>query len=195
MYNEFEYDLIDDVVSRATQSRVSYTSQAEEFRSLNADLQTYLDDLKTIDDDNRQLQESIEQFRTNYIQALENHLKILPNDFHQESVLLTNGHIERYKLKCCTRRFLSEREEFKRRINFLSIDEKEQIKRLNALQKKERAVRNEFIKLNQQIQNYEINLEKEKQSHQQAMNILDDLRIQLEQKCVERSNTEVKHNL
>jgi len=190
MFNLFEDQLIDDAVSRAEQSRVSYNLQTEEFRSLNTNLQTYLDDIKKIDDDNHKLQENIEQIRTQYIITLENHLKRLPNDFRIQSQLLNDVHIERYKLKSRTRRFLTEREEYKRRINFVSRNEKDQIKQLNILQKQERIIRNEFTQLNEQLQRTLKYVDNEKQIHQQAMDRVDDLQIQLEQKCVERSKTE-----
>jgi chromosome segregation ATPase len=190
MFNLFEDQLIDDAVLRAEQSRVSYNLQTEEFRSLNTNLQTYLDDIKIIDDDNHKLQENIEQIRTQYIITLENHLKRLPNDFRIQSQLLNDVHIERYKLKSRTRRFLTEREEYKRRINFVSRNEKDQIKQLNILQKQERIIRNEFTQLNEQLQRTLKYVENEKQIHQQAMDRVDDLQIQLEQKCVERSKTE-----
>jgi len=190
MFNLFEDQLIDDAVLRAEQSRVSYNLQTEEFRSLNTNLQTYLDDIKIIDDDNHKLQENIEQIRTQYIITLENHLKRLPNDFRIQSQLLNDVHIERYKLKSRTRRFLTEREEYKRRINFVTRNEKDQIKQLNILQKQERIIRNEFTQLNEQLQRLLKYVENEKQIHQQAMDRVDDLQIQLEQKCVERSKTE-----
>ncbi|CAF3156375.1 unnamed protein product [Rotaria sp. Silwood2] len=190
MFNLFEDQLIDDIVSRAEQSRISYNSQREEFRNLNASLQTYLGDIKTIDDNNRHLQENIHQIRTNYISTLENYLKHLLNDFRQISQQLTEVHIDRYKFKSRARRIVNEREEFKRRINFIAANEKEQIKRLNILQKKERSVRNEFLKLNEQLQNCLTYVENEKQIHQKAMNKVDSLQLQLEQICVERSKTE-----
>ncbi|CAM4782059.1 unnamed protein product [Rotaria magnacalcarata] len=179
-----------DVVSRAEESRISYNLQTEEFRNLNADLQIYVGDLKTIDDDNRQLQESIEQIRTNYILSLENQLKRLPQDFHEHSRILTDGHIQRYASKSRARRFFNESEEFKRRIVFVSSNEKWQTERLNVLQKIERSVHNELIKLNRQLQSCLKYVEKEKQAHQKSMDIVDDLQVQLEQKHVERSKTE-----
>ncbi|CAM2724985.1 unnamed protein product [Rotaria socialis] len=179
-----------DVVSHAEKFRISYNLQTEEFRNLNADLQTYLGDLKTIDDGNRQLQESIEQIRTNYILSLENQLKRLPQDFHEHSRILTDGHIQRYASKSRARRFFNETEEFKRRISFVSSNEKEQTKRLNVLQKIECSAHNELIKLNQQLQSCLKYVEKEKQVHQKSMDTVDNLQVQLEQKYVERSKTE-----
>jgi chromosome segregation ATPase len=190
MLNFLKDQLLDDVVSRAEQSRFSYTLQTEEFRNLNSNLQTYLNDIKIIDDENCQLQENIEQIRTNYIITLENHLKRLPEDFRQESSILTEAHIERYKSKSRAKRFINEREELKKRINFAVSNEKDQIKRLNNLQKQERLVNNEFKNLNAQIQNLYNYVQIEKQTHQQAMNKVDNLQIQLEQICIERSKTE-----
>jgi chromosome segregation ATPase len=183
-------NLLEDVVSRAEQSRFSYTLQTEEFRQLNSNLQTYLNNIKTIDDENRQLQEKIEQIRTNYIRTLENHLKRLPEDFRQESYILTEAHIERYKSKSRAKRFINEREELKKRINFVLNNEKEQLKHLNNLQKQERFVKNEFQNLNEQIQHLYHYVRTEKQTHQRAMTKVDDLQIQLEQICIERSKTE-----
>jgi len=194
MVSLFEDQLIDDVVTRAEQSRVSYNIQTEEFRNLNANLQIYLNDIKTIDDDNRQLQENIEEIRTNYILSLENHLKRLPFDFRQQSQTLTGAHLERYKSKSRAKRFTNEREELKRRIHFVASNEKEQTKRLNTLQKQERTVRNEFNKLNEQIQNLSNYVENEKQNYCQAMDRVDNLHVQLEEISVERSKTEVKKN-
>jgi hypothetical protein len=190
MFSLFEDQLIGDVFSRAEQSRVSYNLQTEEFRNLNADLQTYLGDIKTIDDNNHQLQENIEEIRTKYISTLENHLKLLPNDFRQQSQILTDAHLTRYKFKSRTRRLISERDEFKRRIHFVAKNEKDQLKHLNLLQKQERSIRNEFMKLNEQLQRLLKYVENEKQIHQQSMDKVDDLQIQLEQSFIERSKTE-----
>ncbi|CAF1490824.1 unnamed protein product, partial [Rotaria sordida] len=63
------------------------------------------------------------------------HLKRLPEDFRQESHILTEGHIEHYKSKLHAKRFINEREELKKRIDFVARNKKEQIKRLNNLQK------------------------------------------------------------
>jgi hypothetical protein len=190
MFNIFDDQFLDDVVSRAEQSRFSYTIQTEEFRNLNASLQNYLNDIKRIDDENRQLQENIEQIRTDYIIILENHLKRLPEDFREESQVLTEAHLERYKSKTRAKRFVNEREELKKRMNFLAINEKDQIKRLNNLQKQERKVENELKILNEQLENLHHYVQTEKQAHQQAMHKVDYLQIQLEQICIERSKTE-----
>jgi chromosome segregation ATPase len=190
MLNFVKDQLLDDVVSRAEQSRFSYTLQTEEFRNLNSNLQAYLNDIKIIDEENRQLQDNIEQIRTNYIITLENHLKRLPEDFREESSILTEAHIERYKSKSRAKRSINEREELKKRINFAVSNEKNQIKRLNNLQKQERLVNNEFKNLNAQIQNLYNYVQTEKQTHQQAMDKVDNLQIQLEQICIERSKTE-----
>jgi chromosome segregation ATPase len=192
MFSLLEDQFIDDAVTRAEQSRVSYNTQTEEFRNLNANLQSYLGDIKTIDENNHQLQKNIEEIRTNYISTLENHLKLLPNDFREKSQKLTEGHIERYRIKSRTRRTNNEREELKRRINFIASNEKEHKKRLTILQKQEREVRNEFNKLNEQVQNLLKFVESEKQIHRQAMDKVDSLQIQHEQICFERSKTEVK---
>jgi chromosome segregation ATPase len=84
----------------------------------------------------------------------------------------------------------SEREELKRRIQFLATTEKGQCKHLNLLQKHERTVRNEFVQLNEQYQRLVKYVDSEKQLHQQAMEKVDDFQHQLEQICVERSKTE-----
>jgi chromosome segregation ATPase len=190
MFSLFQDPLIDDVFTRAEQSRVSYNLQTEEFRSLNANLQTYLGDIKIIDDNNHQLQENIEEIRGKYFLTLENHLKRLPNDFRQQSEILTTAHFQRYQFKSRTRRLNSEREELKRRIQFLASSEKDQSKHLNLLQKQERTVRNEFIQLNEQYQRLVKYVDSEKQLHRQAMEKVDDFQHQLEQICVERSKTE-----
>ncbi|UJR31832.1 hypothetical protein I4U23_019309 [Adineta vaga] len=191
MFSLFDDDqFIDDVVNRAEQSRQSYNIQTEEFRTLNTNLQTYLNDMKTMDGENRQLQEHIEQIRKEYISALENHLKRLPNDFREQSQTLNEAHLERYQSKTRAKRYLKERDELKRRIHFVASNEKEQVKRLNALQKQERIVRNEFNKLNQQIQTLLVYVDNEKQNYQQAMDKVDNLQIQLERICIERSKTE-----
>ncbi|CAF1490518.1 unnamed protein product, partial [Rotaria sordida] len=130
MFNFIEDHLLDDIFLRTEQSRLAYNLQTEEFRNLNENLQTYLNDIKKIDGKNRQLQNNIEQIYTNYIKALENHLKRLPEAFRQESHLLTEAHIERYKSKSHAKRFINEREEIKKRINFVATNEKEQIERL-----------------------------------------------------------------
>jgi len=192
MLNLFEEQLLDDVVSRVEQSRFSYYSHTEEFHNLNTNLQTYLNDSKRIDDENRQLQNNIEQIRTNYFVTLENHVKRLPEDFRQESHILTEADLERYKSKSRAKRFINEREELKKRINFISNNDKEQTKRLNNLQKQERFVHNEFKNLNEQIQNLYKYVEREKQTHRQAMDKVDQLQIQLEQSSIERSKTEVR---
>jgi chromosome segregation ATPase len=190
MFNLLEDQFLDDAVFRAEQSRFSYTLQMEEFRSLNSNLQVYLNDIKSIDDENHQLQENIEQLRTNYVVTLESHLKRLPEDFRQESQTLTEAHLERYKSKSRAKRFSNEREELKKRIHFLVTNEKDQTKRLNHLQKQDRSVTNEFKSLNQQIQTLYHYVQTEKHNHQEAMNKVDHLQIQLEEICIERSKTE-----
>lgn len=184
------FGLFNDVVLRAEQSRVSYNLQTEEFRNLNANLEIYLGDIKIIDNDNSQLQETIEQIRTRYILTLENNLKRLPNDFRIQSQILTDAHLERYKFKSRTRRLLAEREELKRRIHFVSTNEKDQTKYLNNLQKQERSIQNQFNQLNEQYQHVLKYVENEKQLHQQAMNKVDHLQIQREQIFIERSKIE-----
>ncbi|CAF1577086.1 unnamed protein product, partial [Rotaria sordida] len=67
-------------------------------------------------------------------------LKRLPEDFRQESHILTEGHIEHYKSKLHAKRFINEREELKKRIDFVARNKKEQIKRLNNLQKQQRII-------------------------------------------------------
>jgi chromosome segregation ATPase len=192
MLNLNEDQLLDDIVYRAEQSRFSYNLQNEEFRNLNTNLQTYLNDIKRIDNENRQLQTNIDQIRTNYLITLENHLKRLPEDFRQESSTLTDAHIERYKSKSRAKRFINEREELKKRIQFLTSNDKEQAKRLNNLQKQERLIQNEFKILNDQLQNLYNHVDNEKQTCRQAMEKVDDLQIQLEKISVERSKTEVR---
>ncbi|CAF3295658.1 unnamed protein product [Rotaria sp. Silwood2] len=190
MLNFFGDHLLDDVFSRAKQSRLEYNIQTEEFRNLNGNLQTYLNDIKKIDDENHQLQNNIEQLRTNYIKTLENHLKRLPEDFRQESHTLTEAHIERYKSKSHAKRFINEREELKKRINFVASNEKEQVKRLNNLQRQQCSVEKELKSLNEQLQNLYSYVEIEKQTHQQAMDKVDDLQIQLEKISIQRSKAE-----
>jgi hypothetical protein len=180
----------DQFILRAEQSRVSYNLQTEEFRSLNANLENYLGDIKIIDDENRQLQENIQLIRTKYISTIENHLKGLPNDFREHSQILTDAHIERYKYKSRTRRLVTEREELKRRIQFVANSEKDQIKYLNILEKQERSNRNELEKLNKEYQRLVKYVENEKQIHRQAMNKVDNLQIKLEQTCIDRSKIE-----
>ncbi|CAF4982603.1 unnamed protein product, partial [Rotaria sp. Silwood1] len=190
MFNIIDDHLVDDIFLRAKQSHIAYNLQTEEFHNLNENLQTYLNDIKKIDDENHQLQNNIEQIRTNYIKILENNLKYLPENFRQESHILTEAHIERYKSKSHAKRFINEREELKKRINFIASNEKEQIKRLNNLQRQQCLVEKELKILNEQLQNLYNYIENEKQTHQQAMNKVDDLQIQLEQICIERSKTE-----
>ena len=192
MLNLNEDQLLDDMVYRAEQSRFSYNLQTEEFRNLNTNLQTYLNDIKRIDDENRQLQTTVDQIRSNYLTTLENHLKRLPEDFRQESSTLTDAHIERYKSKSRAKRFISEREELKKRIQFLTSNDKEQAKRLNNLQKREHLIQNEFKVLNDQLQNLYYHVDNEKQTYRQAMDKVDDLQTQLEKVSVERSKTEVR---
>lgn len=192
MFNSVGGHLLDDVVSRVEQSRLAYSSQTEEFHGLNTNLETYLNDLKEIDDENRQLQDSVEQIRTNYISTLENHLKRLPDDFRQQSRTLTEAHIERYKLKSHAKRFVNEREEVKKRINFLANNEKEQMKRLNLLQKHQSSLEKELKRLREQMKTLYDCVENEKQKHREAMTKVDELQIQLEQVCNQRSKTEVK---
>ena len=191
MYGLLEDRCLDDVVSRAEQARLSYSLQHEEFRYLNANLQVYLTDMKRIEDENRQLEGMIEQIRNDYILTLEQHLKRLPNDFRQESQTLNNAHLERYRSKSRARRHLNEREETKKRIQFLVSQEKEASKRCNQLQKQERSMNNEMAKLNEQMQHLLRHVENEKQTHRQAMEKVDQLQLQLEQACVQRSKTEV----
>ena len=190
MFNLLKDQLIDEAVLRAEQWRVSYNLQTEEFRSLNANLQTYLGDIKTIDDENRQLQESIEEIRTKYILSLENHLKVLPNDFREQGQTLTNAHLERYRLKSHVRRCVTEREEWKRRIQFLTNNDKQQTKYFNQLERQDRLHRQEFQKLNEQFQRLVKLLANEKELHRQAMTKVDQLQIQLEQSWIDRSTTE-----
>lgn len=186
--------LLDDVTSRSEQSLLALNLQKEEFRSLNENLQIYLGDIKSIDDENRQLQDTIEEIRTKNIKILEHNLKRLPEDFQQQSHTLTEAHIERYKAKSHARRFVSEREELKKRINFVATNEKEQVKHINNLQKLQRSLQNQLKTLHEQVQNLCHFVENEKQTHRQAMNKVDDLQAQLEQIYNERSKTEVKTN-
>ncbi|CAF3471943.1 unnamed protein product [Rotaria socialis] len=190
MFNLLGDQAFEDLVTRVEQSRVAYHSQAEDFRDLNGSLQTYLKDIKKIDDENRLLQDNIEQIRTNYILTLDNHLKRLPQDFREHSHELTEAHIERYKSKSKARRFINEREELKKRINFVSSNEKEQTKRINNLQRHQNLVQKELKSLNEQLQNLYVFVENEKQQHLKAMSKVDDLQIQLEHICIQRSKTE-----
>ncbi|CAF1959714.1 unnamed protein product [Rotaria magnacalcarata] len=190
MFNLLGDHLFEDVVTRVEQSRVAYNSQAEDFRDLNGSLQAYLKDIKKIDHENRLLQDNIEQIRTNYILTLDNHLKRLPQDFREHSHKLTEAHIERYKSKSQARRFINEREELKKRINFVSSNEKEQIKRINNLQRHQNLVQKELKSLNEQLQHLYGFVENEKQQHLQAMSKVDELQIQLEHICIQRSKAE-----
>lgn len=190
MFNLMKDQLIDDAVLRAEQSRVSYNLQTEEFRSLNANLQTYLTDIKITDEKNRQIQEAIEDIRTKYIQTLENHLQRLPKDFREQSQSLTNVHLERYRLKSRLRRCATEREEWKRRIQFLTNTDKEQTKYFAQLQKQDQFHRQEFQKLNEHFQRLTKTLANEKELHRQAMAKVDQLHAQLEQSWIDRSKTE-----
>jgi chromosome segregation ATPase len=195
MFHLLDDHVLDDIVSRAEQSRVSYNIQTEEFRHLNGNLQTYLSDIKTIDDENHQLQNNIEQIRSNRILTLENHFKDLPDDFRQQSYTLTEAHLERYKSKSRAKRFISEREELKKRIHFVTNNDKIQTKQLNNLQKQERLTHSELLKLNEQIKNVFTYVETERQTHRQAMIKVDNLQGELERISVERSKTEVKKKL
>lgn len=190
MFNLLKDQLIDDAVLRAEQSRVSYNSQTEEFRLLNADLQTYLTNIKFTDEENRQIQENIEDIRRKYILTLENHLQRLPNDFREQSQTLTNAHLERYRLKSRLRRCANEREEWKRRIQFLTNTDKEQTKYFTHLQKQDQLHRQEFQKLNEHYQRLTKSLANEKELHRQAMTKVDQLHLQLEQSWIDRSKTE-----
>ena len=183
--------ILDDAAVRADQFRRSYDSQTEEFRHLNADLQRYLDEIRTIDHDNCELQDSIEQHRTSYVATLEEHLTRLPDDFREQSHILTDAHIERYRSKSRARRFTSERDELKRRIQFVASNEKEQGKRLRLLEKHDRLVSSEFLKLKDQIQTLKVALETEKQQHRQAVDKFDGLQLKFEKICIDRSTAEV----
>lgn len=174
--------------------RHSYDVQTEEFRLLNADLTTYLNEMKTLDDDNRQLQQMIDEIRKSYLIDLENHLLRVPENFRDQSRKLTSAHLERYKFKCRARRFVAEREEFKRRIHFVAVDEKQQIKHLKILEKQHRAILKENQHIVEQLETYLKNFEKEKTIHRQAMDRVDQLQHEYERICVERSKSEVKSN-
>ena len=195
MINTLQDSLLDEAVHRAEQSRHSYNVQTEEFRHLNANLQSYLDEIKTIDEENRRIQESIEAIRASYVTTLEHHLIRLPNNFRQQSQTLTQAHVERYKSKSRARRLTSEREELKRRIHFVARNEKDQHKQLTVLHKQERLVQNEFRQLSSHIESLLRSVENEKQLHRQAMSKVDHLQLQLEQVCVERSKTEVMESV
>lgn len=190
MFNRFEERLVDEMASRTEQSRFSYSNQTEDFRQLNTNFEIYINDMKRIDEENIQLQKSIDEIRLNYISTLENHLKRLPEDFRQESQILNDAHVERYKLKCRAKRFHNEREESKKRIHFVVTNEKLQLKRLNQLEKLELKLEQDFRTLNEQLQKVYSYVQTEKQRHQQAMDKVDCLRVQLEQSSIERSKTE-----
>ena len=191
LMTNLEDPFLDDVVHRAEQYRQSYNNQTEEFRHLNSNLFTYLDEIKTIDGENGNLQEKIEQLRRNFLLDLENSLNVLPKNFRQLSEKLTDAHHERYKFKSRARRFANDREELKRRIQFVSNCEKDQLKRLAQLQKEQRSTGNECRKLNEQYENLLHFVEKEKEIHQQSMSKVDQLQCELEQIYVERSKSEV----
>lgn len=182
--------LFDDVVFRIEQSRSSYNNQADEFRSLNSNLENYLDNIRTIDNNNQQLQEQIEQIRREYLLTLENHFKRLPDDFHAQSQTLTNVHLQRYQFKSRTRRLHAERQELKRRIEFLSSTEKLHLKHLTNLQKQDRLIQHELIKLTEQYENLCKQVQNVKHIYQQSMGQLDQLQIHYEDICSQRSKSE-----
>lgn len=163
------------------------TSPIEEFHQLNSHLEIYLDDIKRIDDENGRLQEQIDRLRTDYIQSVESHLKRLPEDFRDESDVLTRAHRQRYEWKSRAKRFLAEREELKKRIYFLGNAEKEQVKRRHMLEKFQRQLELDCRRIREQMNNLSENVQREKQIHQQSINHLDQLRLQLEQISIERS--------
>lgn len=194
MSNLLSEQVFDQAVNRAERSRHSYNVQTAEFRSLNGNLQIYLEEIRTIDQENRNLQDKIEEIRRTYLNALEYHLLRVPEHFREQSRTLTAAHVERYKLKSRARRFIAEREELKRRIHFVASDEKEQLKRLNRLQKYHRTIEKDYLQLKEQIQRLVNVLENEKVLHRQAMERVDQLQHRFEQICVERSKTEVKRS-
>ena len=186
------FNLFDRAVHQAEQSRQSYNVQTEEFRSLNENFTSYLDEIKTIDGFNRQLQQQIDQMREEFVRLLETHLLRAPDEFRELSRALTAAHLERYKFKSRARRFAAEREEWKRRIRFVSADTKEQIKQLNLMEKRHRASCTEHRQIAEQITNLGRHVENEKIHHRQAMDRVDQLQQDFERVCVERSKTEVK---
>ena len=165
-------------------------SSTEEFHQLNSHLQIYLDDIKRIDQHNRQLQEIIDHFRQDFLRTLEEHFTRLPKDFRGESDVLTQAHVQRYEWKSRARRFLAEREELKKRIYFLVHSEKEQTKRRIVLERTDRQLENDCEIIQEQLRHVYHYVQREKQIHQQSMDHLDQLRIQLEQISIERSKRE-----
>ena len=187
------FNLFDRVVHQAEQSRQSYNVQTEEFRSLNEDFTSYLDEIKTIDGLNRQLQQQIDTIRDDFIKMLETHLRRAPDEFRQWSQTLTVAHLERYKFKSRARRFVAEREEWKRRIRFVSADSKEQVKQRTLTEKRHRTSCQEHRQIVQRMNQFVQHVENEKILHRQAMDRLDQLQQDFERVCVDRSKTEVKN--
>ena len=191
MLNLIDECCLDGLLLRVEQSRLSYTVQREEFHQLNENLQIYLHEMKRVEDENRQIQTKIDELRGNYFSTLEQHLKRLPSDFQQESEILNQAHLERYRSKSRARRHLNEREELKKRVQFLLNQEKQQMKIINNLNKQKHRLTIESMKLNEQIQHLMNYVDKEKQTYHHSMEKVDQLYLQLEQICVERSKTEV----
>lgn len=162
----------------------------EEFHQLNSYLQIYLNDIKRIDEHNRQLQQTIEHHRREYLQTFEEHFTRLPDDFRGESEVLTQAHRQRYEWKSRARRYLAEREELKKRIYFLIHTEKEEIKHRNLLERINSQSINDLRIIKDQFQHVYRYVQREKEIHQQLMDHLDQLRIQLEQISIERSKQE-----
>jgi len=184
------FHLFDDVVFHIEQSRSSYNNQTNEFRGLNTNLENYLENIKTIDHDNRQLQQQIEQIHGEYLLTLENHFKRLPDDFHEQSRILTDVHLQRYQLKSRTRRLHAQRQEFKRRIEFVSTTEKSQLKHLAHLQKQDRHLRQDLSQLTDQYEKLFNQVQNDKLIYQQSMTIFDQLQIHFEDICLQRSKSE-----
>ena len=172
----------------------SYQNQCEEFHHLNENLQLFLNDMKLLDEQNRHYEQSIETIRRDYVNTLEYHLKRLPADFRQESEALNDAHLERYRSKSRARRFLNEREELKKRIQFLVHQDRERNKRIDRFEKQDQQMKNDLKMLNDQIHQYDQIVHNEKQNYRQAMDKLDQLYLQYEQICVDRSRTEVRHD-
>ena len=191
MFSILEDRFVDDIASRADQFRSSYYLQTEEFRHLNENLLTYVNDMKRMDNENRQLERTIDEIRKAYVATLASQLERLPADFREESNTLTTANLERYRSKSRARRCLNEREELKKRIHFLSVNEKEYNKRLNSLQRQDRTMRTEITRLAEHYRQLTDYVQAEKQTHRRAMSKVDELQNAFEQICIDRSKTEV----
>ena len=164
----------------------------EEFHQLNENLQLFVNDLKSLEDQNRIYRENLFELRRESFQDFEENLKRLPRDFRHESDVLNAAHVERYRSKSRARRFVTEREEMKKRIQFLVQWDRDQSKRVDRAEKSEQKLQNELKLLNDQLDQLDEIVRNEKNLYERSMKKLDELFVEYEDKCVERSQTEVK---